>query len=133
MDKQELSTAASQATDSTSGALYDFSGLGKLAKDAEFVREIQQMFIGRAPKQVALLLASIEQEEWQAVAQQAHSLKSTLGNLKIERSAALLNQIEKNARPGADKELLKVSLAVVIETVDAVVQAFQQELRSAAA
>ena len=133
MDKQELSTAASQATDSTSGALYDFSGLGKLAKDAELVREIQQMFIGRAPKQVALLLASIEQEEWQAVAQQAHSLKSTLGNLKIERSAALLNQIEKNARPGADKELLKVSLAVVIETVDAVVQAFQQELRSAAA
>ena len=114
----------------TAGILYNFSGFGKLAKDAEFVREVKLMFVKGVPKQVAQLWASIEEENWQVVAQQAHSLKANLGNLKMDAGAALLNQMESLAHQG-DKKLLQASLMVVTETVEAVVETFKQELHSA--
>ncbi|HEX8349310.1 MAG TPA: Hpt domain-containing protein [Hymenobacter sp.] len=112
--------------------LYDFSGLGKLAKDVEFVRELQQMFIKRAPKQVAQLWTAVEVADWQTVLQVAHSLKSTLGTIGSEQSAALLEQLENSVRQGQAKEQLKASLTTVAGTVEAVVQAFEQELNPAA-
>jgi HPt (histidine-containing phosphotransfer) domain-containing protein len=130
MNKQVPADSASVMPNTTAGILYNFSGFGKLAKDAEFVREVKLMFVKGVPKQVAQLWASIEEENWQVVAQQAHSLKANLGNLKMDAGAALLNQMESLAHQG-DKKLLQASLMVVTETVEAVVETFKQELHSA--
>ncbi|WP_210517314.1 Hpt domain-containing protein [Hymenobacter terricola] len=111
---------------------YDFSGLGKLAKDAGFVREMQQMFIDQVPVQIAQLKATIEVEDWVTIAHQAHSLKSTFGNLRIEPSAGLLKEMENIAFQHRDKLELLAILQVVATTTEVVVRLFEQELSLAA-
>lgn len=112
--------------------LYDFSGLGKLSKDAGFVREMQQMFVERVPGQVAQLEVTIEEEDWLTIAQRAHSLKATFGNLRIEPGTALLKELECIAFQHRDKLEMLAILKVVATAADAVVQIFRQELSRAA-
>jgi HPt (histidine-containing phosphotransfer) domain-containing protein len=109
--------------------LYDFSGLGKLAKNPEFVREMQQMFIDKVPGQIAQLKLTIEEEEWATIAYHAHSLKSTFGNLRIEPSTGLLKELENITFQHRDKLELMAILRVVATTADVVVRLFEQELR----
>ena len=112
--------------------LYDFSGLGKLSRDAGFVREMQQMFIERVPVQIAELQRTIDSEDWIIIAQQAHSLKATFGNLRIEPSTTLLKELECLAFQHRDKLELTAIMKVVATTADAVVSIFRQELSRAA-
>lgn len=112
--------------------LYDFSGLGKLSNDAGFVREMQQMFVERVPGQVAELRSAIEEEDWLTIAQRAHSLKATFGNLRIEPGTALLKELECIAFQHRDKLEMLAILSVVATAADAVVQIFRQELNFAA-
>lgn len=111
---------------------YDFSGLGKLSQDIGFVREMQQMFIDRVPAQVEQLKATIEEEDWLTIAQQAHSLKATFGNLRIEPGTALLKEMECIAFQHRDRLELMAILKVVASSAAAVVQLFQQQLDRAA-
>jgi two-component system aerobic respiration control sensor histidine kinase ArcB len=113
-------------------SLYDFSGLGKLSQDAGFVREMQQMFIERVPVQIAELQRTIDSEDWITIAQQAHSLKATFGNLRIEPSTTLLKELEHLAFQHRDKLELTAIMKVVATTADAVVSIFRQELSRAA-
>ncbi|WBO85401.1 Hpt domain-containing protein [Hymenobacter yonginensis] len=108
--------------------LYDFSGMGKIAQDAEFVREIKQLFVVRVPEQLAQLHTTIEQEDWAEVAQLAHSLRATLGNLRIEPSARLLQQLDGLARHAPDKPRMLAVQQLVTHMAAAVVRQFQQEL-----
>ena len=117
---------------STPARLYDFSGLGKLSRDAGFVREMQQMFIERVPVQIAELQRTIDSEDWITIAQQAHSLKATFGNLRIEPSTTLLKELECLAFQHRDKLELMAIMKVVVTTADAVVSIFRQELSHAA-
>lgn len=112
--------------------LYDFSGLGKLASDVGFVREMQQMFIERVPVQIAELQTTIDAEDWITIAQRAHSLKATFGNLRIEPSTALLKEMECLAFQHRDKLELTAILKMVATTAAAVVSIFRQELSRAA-
>ena len=111
--------------------LYDFSGLGKLSQDAGFVREMQRMFVERVPTQVAELQRAIDSEDWKTVAQQAHSLKATFGNLRIEPSTTLLKELECLAFQHCDKLELTSIIKVVATTAAAVVSIFRQELSQA--
>ncbi|MBU6121963.1 Hpt domain-containing protein [Hymenobacter siberiensis] len=112
--------------------LYDFSGLGKLANNSAFVREMQSMFVNQVPGQIAQLKATIEGEDWVTIAYHAHSLKSTFGNLRIEPSTGLLKEMERIAFQHRDKLELLAILQVVATTTDVVVRLFEQELRLAA-
>ena len=107
---------------------YDFSGLGKLAKDACFVRQMQQLFLGRVPDQVAQLAASIEAEDWLTVAQQAHCLKSTFGNMRIEPGTALLKELENMAHQHRNKPELRALLKLVAAAAETVAGIFRHEL-----
>ena len=108
--------------------LYDFSGLGKLAKNPAFVREMQQLFIEQVPVQIAQLWGTIEQEDWFTIAHQAHSLKATFGNLRIEPSTGLLKEMEIIAFQHRDKQELTAILRVVASAAEVVVRVFKQEL-----
>jgi HPt (histidine-containing phosphotransfer) domain-containing protein len=111
---------------------YDFSGLGKLSGDAGFVREMQQMFIDIVPTQVEQLQATIEAEDWLTIAQRAHSLKATFGNLRIEPGTKLLKEMEVIAYQYRDKLELLAILRVVAKSADAVAGIFRQQLGQAA-
>ena len=111
--------------------LYDFSGLGRISQNAGFVQEMQRMFVERVPVQVAELQRAIDSEGWETVAQQAHSLRATFGNLRIEPSTTLLKELECLVFQHRDKlELLSI-MKVVSTTADAVVSIFRQELSRA--
>lgn len=123
---------ATSLTPPPAAVRYDFSGLGKLASDAGFVREMQQMFIDRVPAQVAQLHATIEAEDWATIAQRAHSLKATFGNLRIEPGTALLKEMEIIAYQHRDKMELLAILKVVAKAAETVTAIFRQQLGIAA-
>lgn len=109
-------------------ALYNFSGLGKLAQDPGFVREMQQMFVDRVPNQLLQVAAAIEEEQWETTARLAHSLKASFGNLRMEPGASLLKQLETKAKHQGAKQELAAMLDVITTTAEAVVRAFRDEL-----
>lgn len=122
---------ATQFMNHATQPLYDFSGLGKLAGNAEFVREMQQMFIEQVPAQLSCLAATIEAEDWPNIALRAHSLKATFGNLRIEPSTSLLKELEILAGQHHDKHELLDLLQVVEQSGTTVIRHFRQELGQA--
>lgn len=117
---------------SASRPSYDFSGLGKLANNAGFVRELQQLFVRRVPGQLAQLELLIAAEDWLALAQEAHGLKATFGTFKMEPGASLLSQMEALAQQAAPQQQQQLTLLDLLKTTAAVVVAlFKQELARA--
>lgn len=123
-------SAISETTVEPGPPLYDFSGLGKLAKNAGFVREMQQLFVQRVPGQLAELRRLIEAEDWLALVQEAHGLKATFGILKMEPGATLLGQMEALASQmgSQPQQAQQALLELVTGTAVMVVAIFEQEL-----
>jgi two-component system, OmpR family, aerobic respiration control sensor histidine kinase ArcB len=107
--------------------LYDFSDLGHLAHDAVFIRKMQQLFQKRAPEQLALLVNAYQEKDRETMAQIAHNLKSTYGNIKIMPAAEALKKIEDIAR--SDKALAEVPalLDIVHQITDKVLAKLEAE------
>jgi two-component system aerobic respiration control sensor histidine kinase ArcB len=117
----------------TEAPLYDFSRLGKLGQKPAFVREIKQMFVLRVPTQLAELQAAVVATNWVAVAQVAHSLKSTFGNLRMDECAGQLRQIEVLAQRQDDQLQQLVILRAVQATTELIVTIFSHDLQAVAA
>ncbi|QMU27715.1 response regulator [Adhaeribacter radiodurans] len=111
-------------------ALYDFSGLGNLAEDANFVRKMQQLFIDLVPSQLEKLSFSISQEDWSTVAHIAHSLKSTYGNIGIKGAAQAATKMEEICNKRNNFSDLDNLLKIVNSTTDKVIAVFQEQLHS---
>lgn len=109
-------------------ALYDFSGLGKLARHPAFVREMQQLFVDRVPSQLAQLRTIIAAQDWPTLVLEAHSLKATFGTLRMEPGATLLGQLESLAGQPGQPPLLPI-LDLVAHSAAAVISLFEQELQ----
>ncbi len=72
--------------------------LRALAGDREeLFRELIEAFLGDAPEALASMKASIERGAFGALADEAHRLKSSSGNLGAQRMAALLVRLEQSA------------------------------------
>jgi len=106
--------------------LVDFSGLGNLAEDALFIQKMQKLFIDMVPKQLEQLSESVRQKEWEEVANMAHRLKSTYGNIKITGAADAMKKIEEIAREKKNFDQISKLLRLANETTDKVVAHFQQ-------
>ncbi|MBO3273443.1 ATP-binding protein [Hymenobacter defluvii] len=111
-------------------ALYDFSGLGKLAQDADFVAKMQQVFIRTVPAQLDKLTQAIAHHDWEAVANIAHTLKSTCGNLRIREAEAALKNIEEMPHMAAQPEQLAAFLHTARTHTALVVAAFMARLEA---
>ncbi len=83
------------------GLHYDFQMLGRLADDADFIRKMLELFIGRVPGQVRALQEALEREDWDAVSREAHILKSTFGALNIQPEVGNLKMVEELAEAKA--------------------------------
>ncbi|MBD2766400.1 Hpt domain-containing protein [Hymenobacter sp. BT664] len=115
-----------------SGRLYDFSRLGKLADDPEFVRRFQLLFVTHVPEQLTQLCSAIAAADWTAAAGLAHGLKSTLGTMGQEQCTRVLHQLEDAAQLGTVAQPLADQLATVVQIVERVIQVFTDELHRAA-
>lgn len=107
--------------------LYDFSDLGHLAHDAVFIRKMQQLFRQRAPEQLALLVRAFQNQDLDAMAQIAHNLKSTYGNIKITPAAEALKKIEDIARAATGLQQVPALLDIVHLVTEKVLAKLQEE------
>jgi len=120
-----LNTSHQPNTDSQT-PLVDFSGLGNLAEDALFIQKMQKLFIDMVPKQLEQLSQSVRQNEWEEVANLAHRLKSTYGNIKINGAAEAMKKIEQIAREKKNFDQITNLLRQANETTVKVVSYFKQ-------
>ncbi|TGD81154.1 ATP-binding protein [Hymenobacter wooponensis] len=107
---------------------YDFYMLGKLATNKEFIRKMLELFIQRVPGQVETLQQAIEQENWEDVAREAHTLKSTFGSLNIQPETSHLKRLEELAALQAPKHELQPLSSAVSKATQQFVDLFAQEL-----
>lgn len=107
--------------------LYDFSDLGHLAHDAVFIRKMQQLFSKRAPEQLALLVQAFQEQDLETMAQIAHNLKSTYGNIKIMPAAEALKKIEDIARTATGLQQVPDLLDIIHQVTEKVLAKLQQE------
>ncbi|QCR22511.1 response regulator [Pontibacter sp. SGAir0037] len=121
-------TSIATASHGKGNKLYDFSGLGSLADDFQFIQKMQRLFIETVPDQLSEIRAAIKQEKWDAVAQMAHRLKSTYSNIKVKEATENLKNIERfaNARSSTDK--IENLLFKVMDVTDQILNAFLLEL-----
>ena len=125
--KTSYTTKLNSTTDTSDAApLVDFSGLGNLAEDALFIQKMQNLFIDLVPKQLEQLSESVRLNEWDDVANLAHRLKSTYGNIKINGAADAMKKIEEIAREKKNFDQLSNLLRLANETTKKVVTHFQQ-------
>ncbi|QJX45939.1 response regulator [Hymenobacter taeanensis] len=110
------------------GLRYDFYMLGKLASNKEFIRKMLELFIERVPGQVKTLQQAVEQEDWEAVAREAHTLKSTFGSLNIQPETSHLRRLEELAELQAPKHELSPLSNAVCKATQQFVELFAQEL-----
>lgn len=110
--------------------LYDFSGLGSLAQDVAFIQRMQRLFIETVPGQLKEIKDAIKQEDWEAVAQMAHRLKSTYGNIKMREAAEIMKNIEQLAHSKSYTDQINNLVHKVFELTDHVLIAFSAELHN---
>ncbi|MBX0290491.1 response regulator [Hymenobacter sp. HSC-4F20] len=92
-------TGRTQATPDLPQPTYNFSQLGKLAHDQEFIRKMQQLFLDTVPSQLLHLRTALHERQWEVAAQLTHSLKSTYGSLQMTEATNCLKQLEKVMHP----------------------------------
>lgn len=94
--------------------------LGDLAElvggDTDMIREVLALFLQEAPQTLRHLNAAIEQEDYAAMYQAAHKLKSSLKLLKSEAAFQLALQIEEEAKKPEERAVDKIrGLAQALE------------------
>ncbi|WP_167855459.1 ATP-binding protein [Hymenobacter fodinae] len=107
---------------------YDFYMLGKLATNKEFIRKMLELFIQRVPGQVETLQQAIEEENWEEVAREAHTLKSTFGSLNIQPETGHLKRLEELAALQAPTNELYTLSSSISKATQQFVDLFAQEL-----
>ncbi|WP_162303681.1 ATP-binding protein [Hymenobacter sediminis] len=88
-------TGRTEATPDLPQPTYNFSQLGRLAHDQEFIRKMQQLFLDTVPGQLQQLREALAQRHWKVASSLTHSLRSTYGSLQMEEATNCLKQLEK--------------------------------------
>lgn len=109
-------------------ALYSMAGLGRLAQNVAFVRELKLLFLEEVPGRLRELRAALDAAEWTQLARLAHSLKSTVGTLGLPVAVQLLTDLERQAARSADQVRAAALLRELEPVLDAVLQQLGREL-----
>jgi CheY-like chemotaxis protein len=96
--------------------------------DEEFVKELFRLFLKECPQRLEEIEKAIEEKNLSAIAKIAHVLKSSSGNLGINRIYNLCSEIEKLAKKGSLENLedLYVSLREEYEKFREFVSEFEK-------
>lgn len=85
--------------------LFDFSMLGGLEDDEEFILLLKDTFVSTVPHKMSELSEAIKAQDWDIVRKTAHYLKSNFGNIQIMDAYTAVKEIEEYAayRKNLDK------------------------------
>ncbi len=95
-----------------------------------FVRQMLQVFAEDAPKNLEKIRQGIQASDYEAIKKEAHSLKSSIDLLQINKSKALVRQIEEFSLEKVDIEEIE-SLFLAMETeIAEVIDTIHRDLTS---
>lgn len=126
-DSQPVPEAAAPVPEAAAPA-YNFSQLGKLAYDTEFIRKMQQLFVDMVPQQLQQLRQALERTDWPAASLITHGLKATYGSLQLEEALQCLAQLEKSMTPPADPTRFPSLLLHLASVTERMAAAFSRHL-----
>jgi PAS domain S-box-containing protein len=124
-DLQERSPAG-QASRQAYG--YNFSQLGKLASNPEFIRKMQELFIETVPAQLQQLRNAVGQQQYATANTLTHTLKSTYGNLQMNDAVQYVRQLEQVMKTTADAGQLTQLVEAVEQITERTVSVFRGQL-----
>lgn len=129
-DGEESSPEASlPATETKAAELYNLSYLEEM-DDAEYAAEVLELFFDLTPTALAELKEAALLEEWSEVSKKAHSLKSSLGILQLNKLLATVTQIETKAKNETDTDTIETLLHAAARQYELVKPALEAELQS---
>ncbi len=116
-----------QETVVKSAALYNLSYLEEM-DDAEYAGEVLHLFLSLTPVALASIKEATLQEAWSDVHKQAHSLKSSLGILQMNRMLDTVTQIETKAKNRTGTDAIETLLQQALQQYDVVKPMLETEL-----
>ena len=92
---------------STSGErLYDLSLIEEMAQgDKDFMKEIAQTFVNSVPSVLQSMVNYCKDQDWKAMAGEAHNLKSNIDTLQINAIRDDIRAVELNGKQGLDLDI----------------------------
>ncbi|WP_139923550.1 GAF domain-containing hybrid sensor histidine kinase/response regulator [Hymenobacter sp. DG01] len=112
---------------------YNFSQLGRLAHDQEFIRKMQQLFLDTVPEQLRQLREALSKRRWKAASLLTHSLRATYGSLQMAEAMHCLKQLEKAMHPPPPTPQPLLNLLGLLTTItNRMADTFAEHLRQQA-
>jgi CheY-like chemotaxis protein len=109
--------------------LYNLSYLEEM-DDADYATEVLELFLSSTPVALSAIKEAVLEEEWTEVYKKAHSLKSSLGILQVNKMLETVTQIETKAKQQTDTEIIETLLQRALKQYDLVKPALEAELNS---
>jgi two-component system, OmpR family, aerobic respiration control sensor histidine kinase ArcB len=110
--------------------LYDFTNLGILGTDEEFLKEMKILFIETIPPQIDLVDKAVQAHDWAAMPGLTHNLKSTLGNIGINKAVKRIKKIDELALEGKNVKEMNELIEQLRSLINRVIEAFLNDLKN---
>lgn len=122
---QQINESTNQRINIMTEKLYDTELIRQMSRgNPNFIRQMLLVFSEDAPKNLIKIRQGIQEADHEAIRKQAHSLKSSVDLLHIDKSKTLVRQIEEYAREKAALEkieslflAMEANISEVIETI----------------
>lgn len=115
-----------------SGELYNLANVYEM-DDHQYTCEILELFLKTIPSALARLKEVVLHEDWTAVQNEAHKMKSSFGILQMKQMLERAASIEHKARERKNTDDIPGDLKIIIEQFDLVQPMISAELASAKA
>ncbi len=108
--------------------LYDLSLIEEMAQgDKDFMKEVAETFVSSVPPVVNLLVDYCKKQDWKAMADEAHNLKSNIDTLQIASIRNEIRTIEINGKQGIDLDVTCHIVDKVAAVLNKVIEQIKEE------
>ncbi len=109
--------------------LYNLSFLEEM-DDSEYAAEVLELFLSLTPTALAEIKNSTFREAWGEVHKKAHSLKSSLGILQMNKMLSTVTEIETLAKSGNNTEKIEALIQLAVQQYELVKPMLEAELET---
>ena len=108
--------------------LYDLALIEEMAQgDKDFMKEIAETFVTSVPPVVNLMVDYCKKQDWKAMADEAHNLKSNIDTFQIASIRSEIRRIEINGKQGIDLDITPEFVNKVVSVLMKVIEQLKEE------
>jgi HPt (histidine-containing phosphotransfer) domain-containing protein len=97
--------------------------------NTEIVLEVLAIFKTEVPKDMELLKKHLDQGEWEILGKTAHKLKSSVGNLGLNKLRDLFLYIEQNGKTGTNLDKMPEFVNITIKGIEQLFLDIDEEIK----